>query len=408
MMVWWATWERRIKRYYNGVLDRRTTRCCSALALAAALVAPETTRAAKKSDGPLPFWPVRTQWTLALNNQLTYEPAFDDTRAFFPLEHDRLVAYDVARGERLWTIDAAMWSAPVAGGGFVFFVDGGGIAAVRAADGSAAWHTPLDDEVVAAPVWASGWLVVATTDGTVIALRAEDGHEIWRRDLGVPVHAPPAISGAHVYLPLDDSRIVALQIETGVPLWDRKLGGAPNEILALDDRLFVGATDSYFYCVTTDEGRVDWRWRAGAEAVGMPAVDEQRVYFASLDNVVRALNRSNGVQQWIQLLKFRPTGGPLRAGATVIVYGQQPPLRAFNAADGKGGGDISAAGLLAGAPFLVAADEGAPSLIVVTRDIAKGDTVARLTRSVEPQATPVVPLPNPLTAVPVYAGAPGA
>jgi hypothetical protein len=188
-------------------------------------------------------------------------------------------------------------------------------------------------------------------------------------------------------------------------VWERRLGGTPNEILALDDRLFVGSSDNYFYCITTDSGRVDWRWRAGADAIGMPAVDEQRVYFVSLDNVVRGLNRSNGVQQWIQLLKLRPTGGPLRAGGTVIVYGLTPPLRAFNANDGKGGGDIPAAGPLpTGAPpHLIDPDGPLPSLIVITRDLAKGDTVTLLTRSVEPAASPVAPLPNPVNAIPVFA-----
>ena len=369
------------------------------------LFASATAAIAKRADDrPVPFWPVRTVWTLPLNSELTRPPAFDDAHAYFPIEGDRLVAYELSSGKRVWLIDAALWSAPAAGGGFVFFVRDRALVGLHGADGSPAWTTPLDDDLAAAPVWAAGWLLLATKKGAVIAIRAADGHTIWRRDLRVVAHAPIAISADRVYVPLDDHRVVALQIETGSSVWERRLGGAPKEILALDDRLFVGASDSYFYCLTTDEGRVDWRWRAGADAIGMPAVDERHVYFASLDNVVRAFNRSNGVQQWIQLLKLRPTGGPLRAGGTVVVYGATPPMRAFNASDGKGGGDIPAAGPLAVPPHLLGSDEALPWLVVVTRDIAKGDTVTLMTRSVEPQGSPVAPLPNPVTVIPTFAG----
>ena len=345
---------------------------------------------------------MRPVWTLALNAQLTSRPAFDDAHGYFPIEQNRLVAYALPSGTRQWIIEARPTLAPAAGGGFVFFVEDEALVGVRAADGSRAWTSPIGDELAAAPSWASGWLMLATRGGAIAAIRANDGHEIWRHDLGAAAHAPIAISGDRVFVPLDNGRVVALEIETGAPIWERRLGGTPNEILALDDRLFVGAADNFFYCLTTDDGRVDWRWRAGADAFGLPAVDERRVYFVALDNVVRALNRSNGVQQWIQLLKLRPIGGPLRAGATVVVFGLLPPMRAFNAADGKGGGDIPFAGPLAppALPHVLGADDPLPSLIVVTRDIAKGDTVTRLTRSVEPQASPLAAFGNTMPTLP--------
>ena len=96
------------KRYYSGVDQRRTTRCCSAVALTVSLSAsvwaqPPTPRphpapeapAAKVDRTPLPLTPVETVWALALNNALTAPPAYDGTRGFFPIEGDRLVAYDL-------------------------------------------------------------------------------------------------------------------------------------------------------------------------------------------------------------------------------------------------------------------------------------------------------------------------
>ena len=78
------------------------------------------------------------------------------------------------------------------------------------------------------------------------------------------------------------------------------LGGPPNEILALDDRVYVGAKDHFFYCLMARDGRVDWRWRIGGDIVGVATSDENNVYFVAQDNVLRALNRKSGGQQWLR------------------------------------------------------------------------------------------------------------
>ena len=251
--------------------------------------------------------------------------------------------------------------------------------------------------------------MLASAAGSIIAIRSSDGEVIWRRDIGSPAHASPTIAADRVYVPLDNARVVALNVEDGQPVWERRLGGQPNEILAVDDQLFVGAADNFLYCLKSSDGIVDWRWRTGADVRGLPAVDEQRVYFASLGNVLRALNRSNGVQQWIQMLRLRPTAGPVQAGATVVVGGLQPPLRGFNSKDGAPAGEIAATGELAAPPHLLLDPEGdQPLLLIVTREIGKGAAVTLVARSSEPPVAPFTALPNALTTLPALQEAPTA
>ena len=330
-------------------------------------------------------------------------------RGYFAIAGDRLVAYDLESGTQEWIVDAAMTSAPAAGGGSIFLAQDNTLTTLEAADGSVAWKATLDEALAVPPVWHAGWLLIGTTNGSVMAVRSSDGDIIWRRDLGSPAHAQPAIAGNRVYVPLNDHRVVALNVESGQPIWERRLGGAPNEVLAVDTQLFVGSTDNFLYCLKAVDGTVDWRWRTGADVRGLPAVDEQRVYFVSLDNVLRALNRSNGVQQWIQMLRLRPTSGPLRAGGTIVVAGVQPPLRAFNSKDGAAAGDIPAPGEIAAPPHLVVnPEDDQPLVVIVTRDIAKGATVTLVGRSYEPPAAPFTTLPNAIATVPALPQSPQA
>src|SRR5206468_3221801 len=214
-----------------------------------------------------------TSWTLPLNNALTCRPAYDEARGFFPIEGDRLVAYELAEGRQLWIASIRAIMEPATGDGLVFVVQPDGLAALRALDGTLVWELPLADALAVPPVWDNGWLVTATTTGAVSALRATDGSPIWRQEIGAPAHAPPALAADRVYIATTDSRVVALQVENGSPLWEQRLAKPGNDILALDDRLYLGSEDNYFYCLDARDGAERWRWRTGGNATGHAVAD---------------------------------------------------------------------------------------------------------------------------------------
>lgn len=386
--------------------------------------------------GQLTLTPVETAWALALDNTLTAPPAYDETHAFFPIEGDRLVAYDLLTGKQAWLISARVLIEPAAGDGLLFVLEAEALKALRIADASVAWQIPFTDALAVHPVWDNGWLIVATASGEVRAYRATDGQLIWQRDLTSPAHAAPALAADHVYIPTADNRIVALDVATGQPIWDRRLGGAPTEILALNNRIFVGSTDNFFYCVMAADGRVDWRWRTGGDVIGKPVADDKYVYFVSLDNVLRAMNMVSGGQQWLRPLPMRPAWGPAKAGATIVVAGQSAPMRVYNVKDGVAAGTVtgmttkpveapaadapaaaasaappplpamtalSAGAEVAAAPHVIEHPvTGLPLVVLSMKEIGRGASVTLVTRSLEPTLVPAVAaLPNLVQIAPV-------
>jgi outer membrane protein assembly factor BamB len=368
----------------------RTTICCSALALT---IASSVTNAAPPPS-PVTLFPLQPLWTLPLNSSLAAPAAFKGFRAYLPLEDNRLAAYDLSSGSLQWIVDATPKTRPAVGDDLVFLSQADVLAARRERDGSEAWRIPLAEPLAVPLVWDNGWLVAATTSGAILAFRALDGRLIWRQEIGSPPSAPPALAADRVYVPASDGRVIALRVDTGVPLWERRLGGPPTDMLALDDRVFVGSQDNYFYSLRPGDGVVSWRWRTGGDIVGTPAVDDRHVYFVSLDNVLRALDRRTGAQRWKRALPMRPTTGPLIVNETVLVAGVMGPIRGFLATDGAPAGTVTIAGELAG-PAYAAAEPAFPLLIAVTRDIAIGATVLAFTRATEPSVLPLAPLPNP-------------
>jgi outer membrane protein assembly factor BamB len=359
-----------------------TTRCCSALAL---IVASSTPIAAQSSqatnDGAsLALFPIQSVWTM-LDHPLIVPPAYDSVQMYLATDEGRLVAYDLARGIKVWDVAARPQHELAAGDGLLFIVEHDLLTARRASDGGVAWQVPFTEALASPPAGGNGRLAVATSAGAIVLIRASDGQVAWRRDLPSPVHSRLSLTADRVYVPSDNGHVLALRADTGDTMWDRRLGGPATDMLAIDARIYVGSTDNFLYCLNARDGRVLWRWRTGADIIGVPVVDDRHVYFVSLDNVLRALSRTTGVQQWFRPLSMRPTAGPVKAGATLIVPGLAPTIPAYDTKDGAPAGGVPAGdGETAALVHLVSGGtHESPAVVIVTRD-AKGVTATLVTR----------------------------
>ena len=421
------------KRYYNGVGSYWTTRCCSAFALIAACVSAANAQQTTVVDQPrvnrprsdhrpdpndnrnaaYGLFPVTELWHLSLNNLLLAPPAFKDDRGYFPIGDGQLAAYDVRHGTLLWIAPVHAEFQPILGERLIFVIEPNAIVALRDDTGVEAWRVALTESLAAPVTCHNGWLVAITASGGVLAFRASDGVLIWRQDLDALPHATVALVDDRVYVPMQDSRIIALQVETGEPVWEHRLGGPPNEILATSDFVYAGSTDNFFYALRARDGTIAWRWPTGADVVGRPIVDKHHVYFVSLDNVLRALDKNSGNLRWKRALTFRPTRGLVAMGDAVIASGISQSASVFWMKDGAPLGNMAGAGdELAAQPHPVVSSGGFPIVVLVSRDLDQGTIVSTWTRGIEPKVQPMAPLPNPVAppaapdALPVTQGQP--
>lgn len=355
-----------------------------------------TEKSSGKSAAPFSPFPAQTHWKLAFDKSLGVPPAYDGERGYFSIEGDQLAAYDLNSGMPRWLVSARPASWPVVAGGLLFLDQTDALVALRTTDGTAAWQTPLASKLTV-PLSAGNGRLLGISGTSVFAYGAEDGSLAWRRDVPAPANAAPTIVGDRVYVPTAD-RIVALRAGDGAPVWERRLGGATHGILAANQRLFVGSSDNFLYCLNARDGQIEWRWRTGADVVSLPMADETRVYFVSLDNVIRALNQRNGVQQWKRALPFRPAWGPVKAADTLLLTGIDGPPRAFTLKEGTPAGElVTEPGAEIAASLHVFDSPGrfGPTIVAVTRQLASGATVIAASRSIDPPVlTTLMPLPG--------------
>ena len=134
-------------------------------------------------------------------------------------------------------------------------------------------------------------------------------------------------------------------------------------------RVFVGTDANEFYALDADSGRTEWKWRVGGDVIGAAVDAEDHVFIASLDNLLRSVNRGNGNQRWRRPIPARPAVPPRAIKDVVLLTGVAPQLTLYAAKDGREISTFASPAELEGAPLV----DGAMTpfkvaIVVITRE----------------------------------------
>lgn len=309
------------------------------------------------------------RWVVTFDSPPAASPGYDATTAYIPLKGGHLVAVNLDRGTVRWRLDVGTPFTPATGDGLVFTVSEQTIEARDGQSGVVRWRTPLPGGAAAPLYYDTGWLLASTTAGDVAAMRASDGTLMWRRQLGSPLSGPPGPALDRLYLALEDNRLLSVLLTSGEEIWSRTLPSRVTTMLALDDQLVVGTAGKRIMSVDLRRGRDRWEWTIGGDISGQPTADDDHIYFAARDNVLRAVDRGNGNLRWKATLSSRPAGGPLQVLGAVFMPMVSRDIGAYDPKTGKPVVTVRAAGEIGVQPFF---RDGvrftAPVLITVSRE----------------------------------------
>lgn len=359
-----------------------------------------------------PLLPAEEAWRITLAAQPAADGVMDGTSVYVPVTEvagsteegggvpaspAQLVALDRQTGVTRWTSSVSTRLPPVLTHGVVVVATPGGIEALDPRTGEREWNLALDRPARTRMLTQDALLVTALEGGELIAVHLDRREVLWRRSIGTSDLVSLAADTAAVYFATADSRIVSVNLSDGTDRWNRALTGGLSELVVDRDRLFVGSTTRSFWSLDARTGKdKSWQWNGiifGGAIIGA-AVQGDKVFVVSWDNIVRALDRGNGSQKWKEPVT-RPLFPPRIFEGIVTVVGVSPTLSTFRADTGS---PISTWAfpnelLLQGAPLI---DKPAPyrvSIVAVFRD---GQVFGL--RSTEMLFKEVVPVP--LTTLP--------
>jgi len=285
---------------------------------------------------PPDIFPVATAWVVPLEDAPLGELASDGQRIFVSSRDGLLRALSPETGEVLWQVPKRAGWLAARPGALVLHQRDGLLWRIDPQTGSALWRTASGVEGELPPVLDGANVLVAGQG--IAAFGLSDGRAIWGDIGSSEVTAAPVVFDEWVFSGERSGALLCRSRATGAVLWTHETGSPLQAPAVLDDRgrVFLGTTARRFVSLDPGkDGRERWRWRLGADVTSGGTVLGNRVLFASFENVLFALKRSNGHLIWRAPLPSRSLAAPLLIGATVLVACHENEVLAFDGRNGK-------------------------------------------------------------------------
>ncbi len=265
------------------------------------------------------------------------------------------------------------WARPVLSGDTLYLNSRGGrVYALDPATGAKKWQYPPDNKTIsagasslyAAPVVGDKYLIAASSDKKVYVLNAVNGDLYCTFETGEAIIATPAYADGVVYVGSSDAhpdltknldlaripeffspaphKVYAIDLNKPVDanrqcakLWDfqtqNKIWAEP---LVLGDRLYVASLDRSLYALERASGRQAWKFTVGGAIASAPKARGGVIYFGSFDTKVYAVNAGDGNKLWEYTTGNWVWADPLIMGDAVVIGSLDGTVYALDAKTG--------------------------------------------------------------------------
>lgn len=233
-------------------------------------------------------------------------PVLSDTGVIFGSYDGSVYHLNRADGRVIWESPVAEYvgSSPCLGAdlGLVFIglehnigQNQGAIAALDAETGEKVWEHFTKEYMHSSPAyWAEERLVtVGSNDGKVLLLDAKRGSVMWEFVMDGPLKAAPTFDTKRrqVIAPSFDKNCYGIDIDTGKENFRFTAGHAfYNTALIVEDRLFVGSCDKYFYIYDLAQNKLIKRMPVTGRVLSHPQLIKGSVWFGANDGGIRQID----------------------------------------------------------------------------------------------------------------------
>jgi outer membrane protein assembly factor BamB len=256
------------------------------------------------------------------NRRIVASPVAKDGRIYVIDADQRVSAFDVENGRRIW--DVRLESTE---------------------------NTRRDKHAVGGGLAIAGdKLIVGSGFAYIIALRLSDGSEVWRRRVETPMSGSPAIMGDRAFVTSTNNEFYALDVNTGEIAWNDQAIAETARVLSSPspavstDLLAVPYSSGELIAYVPANGRRLWSdtlttigrytpLSAINDIAGHPTIEDGVVYAASHSGVLAAIDARSGARIWDSLFGSRL--GPVISGNYLYIVGTGGKVACFNKIDGK-------------------------------------------------------------------------
>lgn len=248
-----------------------------------------------------------------------------------------LAKYDITTGAQVWRLNTGEKISGGVGVGGSLVVVGTQSGIVNAYDltGKLQWKSRLSSEVLSAPRYYDGMVVVRTGDSRIYGINADDGSRKWVYDRTTPAltlrsSAGVVVDGGALYAGFAGGKLVAVRADNGKMLWEASVAQPKGvtEIERIADITSLPVVDGPLVYAVAYQGRiaavdrVTGRviWNRDISSLSGLNAEDARIFVSHAMGSVYALDYTTGKTFWRQgALKNRQLTAPLPMGPMMAV-----------------------------------------------------------------------------------------
>ncbi len=287
------------------------------------------------------------------DDYLKLAPSISGQWIFTASRNGTVSANDKITGKSIWKVGTGytITGGATAYGNLVYVgARTGETLALRQTDGKVVWRAISSSEILA-PVAASGNItLIKTIDGRVNAVSALDGHSLWQYQETEPTlilrgSSAPQITRDSAIVGFENGNLVKLNLRNGHQQWQTAIAEsagifAIQRMIDIDadpvivgSRVYAATYQGRVAALNLSSGREIWNHDISSYA-GI-ASDGNQVFVSDAKSHIYAFNAANGTVLWQQdLLYARTTTGPALLGNYVVVGDAEGYLHWMSKQDG--------------------------------------------------------------------------
>ncbi|MDG2380790.1 MAG: PQQ-binding-like beta-propeller repeat protein [Pirellulaceae bacterium] len=228
-------------------------------------------------------------------------------------------AIDAENGQTLWAILVGRPSYqtlnPAANDKYVSVINGSSLYLLERETGEQVWKRSLQNNPIIGPVLTQKLAFAPTSNGQIEGhwLPSEDDpvrkpdqlpyqRPTWYYHSGSQVSAPITASPRTISWPTEGGRAYVCNIEKKpeVQYMVRTSGPIHGQtVFVKPDRLAVGSSDGFIYCLDEGDGEIEWQYATGEPIHESLFSDNERIYAITEFGNLHAVGSSDGFQQWL-------------------------------------------------------------------------------------------------------------
>ena len=297
------------------------------------------------ADAPEPLTEIKETvaskvlWQAKVGNadDAEFTPVIEAGYAYATSVDGDLLKLDATNGSQLWRVKVGekVSGGVGVGGSLVMVGTQKGMVYAYDISGKLQWKSKLSSEVLSAPKYFDGLVIVRTGDSRIFGINANDGSRKWVYDRVTPAltlrsSAGVVVDGGVVYAGFAGGKLAAVRADNGKMLWDASVAQPKGvtEIERIADITSLPVVDGPLIYVVAYQGKIAAFDRATGRVVwnrdisslsGLSAEDA-RIFVSHAMGSVYALDYSTGKTFWRQAaLKNRHLTAPVPMGSLVAV-----------------------------------------------------------------------------------------